>query len=87
MVVYSYGSLTTMVLTDLGKSLGNVENVAVINMAVPVPSANRNTRQAMMNPQVEGTIITILQEIHSASIIIFLEHIFQCLLSTGPSEF
>ena len=53
-------NLTTMMLTWFGKSLGNVEKVAVMNMAVPTPSAARSTIHTNMKPQVDGIFITNL---------------------------
>ena len=53
-------NLTTMMLTWFGKSLGNVEKVAVMNMAVPTPSVARSTIHTNMKPQVDGIFITNL---------------------------
>ena len=52
--------LTINRLTWFGKSLGNVEKVAVMNMALPTPSIARSTIHTNMKPQVDGIFITNL---------------------------
>lgn len=49
-----------MVLTELGKSFGKVEKVAVLNIAVPTPSDVRSKKQTRQNAHVEGIDVATL---------------------------
>jgi hypothetical protein len=45
---------------ESGKKVGNVEKVAVKNMAVPIPSITRRVKEAKMNAQDGGISIANL---------------------------
>ena len=54
--------LTMILLTDLGKNLGKVENAAVVNIAVPPPSSDRRRMHTKIKTQFEGSSVTNLSD-------------------------